>query len=93
MPVALTLEEIVKASGIPARSVTRLASKLSWNDEKFSVIEAFFRGCNFGSEAAQLRYMKEHIRSKRGRFKHLSTARWNRYLEMCEAKLREKVKP
>lgn len=84
MPVALSLVEIAARSGIPLRSVTRMAAKLTWDDDKHSVIEAFFVGCNFGNEAAQLRYMKEHIRSKKGRFSHLSTMRWNVYVQKCQ---------
>jgi hypothetical protein len=93
MPVALTPQEIIKSSGISDRSVKRVSAKLTWDGVKFSVIEAFFKGCNFGNEADQLRYMKEHACSKKGRFSHLSTVRWNIYLKKCAEVERLKEKP
>lgn len=83
--VAISLEEISSTSGLPIRSVTRLAAKLTFKDEKLSVINDFLRGCNFNINRTgeQRRYMKEHLRSKRGRFAHLSTMRWNIYVQKC----------
>jgi hypothetical protein len=44
-PSLMSLDEIAKASGLPRRSVQRLASRKTWGDVKLKVASAFISGC------------------------------------------------
>jgi transcriptional regulator with XRE-family HTH domain len=82
----MSIEEIASRSGLAVRSVGRLASKLSFRDEKLYVVDAFCRACNFNffKTGRQFDFIRQTVIAKNRKFSHLSIRELRIFNRKCE---------